>query len=80
MPISKSKNKIAFGMNNPTFHVVKYTKYPVTVVQYRVTIPRDNGINLMFEAVSWSKLFDLIESFYPGLKYEIPDEIETITY
>lgn len=67
-------------MKVPTFHVVIYTKYPEPVTNYRVTVPRPKNINMIFESKSWVGLFKLIESIYPGLKYELPDEIDTITY
>lgn len=66
------------------FNVVHYTKYKTPVTNFRGVVPTRNKngniVNMAFEASSIRKLFELLYKMYPGIDFDIPDEIDTIFY
>lgn len=47
----------------------------------RVTVQKPGKhFSMVWEQTTWEKLFDLLGKLYPGLNYEIPDEIDVIEY
>lgn len=70
-------------MSNVSLNVVEYRRYPTPVIQYRacvLTVGNNGIINMCFEAKSWDKLFELLDKMYPGIEFDMPDEIVTLIY
>lgn len=64
-------------MKEVTFTSVVYRKYKPAREQARATI-REDAYSHVIEYEDWETLLTVLERQYPGLKYEIPDEIEVI--
>lgn len=66
------------------FNVVKYTKYKWPVINFRGVVPTRNRngdvVHMAYEAKSITQLLELLNKMYPGIDYDIPDEIFTIIY
>lgn len=63
-----------------TFSAIVYLAYKPHREACKVWIHRHGRASISFERATWAQLFRDIESAHPGVEYEIPDEIDIITY
>lgn len=63
-----------------TLVVVEYQAYLPASINYRAEVDQGTGCTMRYEQSSWSDLFALLDKLYPGIEYEMPDEIDTIRY